>query len=164
MDADWRDLEAIKSLKHKYMRCIDRKLWDELRDVFTEGATAAYSSGKYAFTGRDAILEFLSKSMGSSRFLSSHCVHHPEIELTSPTTAKAHWALEDTVHILDAGLTLHGAALYEDEYVKGTDGKWRIQHTGYSRTWEEMFPRASIAGLKLTASLWETGGKSKIDV
>jgi hypothetical protein len=28
----------------------------------------------------------------------------------------------------------------------------------------EMFPRASIAGLKLTASLWETGGKSKIDV
>jgi hypothetical protein len=68
------------------------------------------------------------------------------------------------VHILDAGVTLHGAALYEDAYVKGADGQWRIQHTGYSRTWEEMFPRASIAGLKLTTSLWETGGKSKIDV
>jgi hypothetical protein len=91
-------------------------------------------------------------------------VHQPEIELTSPTTAKAYWALEDTVHILDAGLTIRGAALYEDAYVKGADGQWRIQHTGYSRTWEEMFPRASIAGLKLTASLWETGGKSKIDV
>jgi hypothetical protein len=102
--------------------------------------------------------------MGSPRFLSSHCVHHPEIELTSPTTARASWALEDTVHILDAGVTIHGAALYEDSYVKCADGQWRIQHTGYSRTWEEMFPRASIAGLKLTASLWETGGKSKIDV
>ena len=30
MDADWHDLEAIKRLKYKYMRCIDRKLWDEL--------------------------------------------------------------------------------------------------------------------------------------
>jgi hypothetical protein len=164
VDADWRDLEAIKRLKHKYMRCLDRKLWDELRDLFVPDATAAYSSGKYAFTGRDAILEFLTRSMGSPRFLSSHCVHQPEIELTSPTTAKAHWALEDTVHILDAGLTIRGAALYEDSYVKGADGQWRIQHTGYSRTWEEMFPRASIAGLKLTASLWETGGKSKLDV
>ena len=73
MDADWRDLEAIKSLKHRYMRCIDRKLWDDLRDVFTPDATASYSSGKYAFTGRDAILGFLTKSMGSPRFLSSHC-------------------------------------------------------------------------------------------
>jgi len=154
VDADWRDLEAIKSLKHRYMRCIDRKLWDELRDVFVPDATASYSSGKYAFTGRDAILGFLS----------SHCVHHPEIELTGPTTAKANWALEDTVHILDAGLTIRGAALYEDAYVKCADGQWRIQHTGYSRTWEEMFPRASLAGLKLTASLWETGGRSKIDV
>ena len=164
MDADWRDLEAIKRLKYRYMRCIDRKLWDELVDVFVPDATASYSSGKYAFSGRDAILEFLRKSMGSPRFLSSHTVHHPEIELTSATTAKAFWGLEDTVHILDAGLTLHGAALYEDAYRKCADGKWRIQHTGYSRTWEEMFPRASLAGLKLTASLWETGGKSKIDV
>lgn len=164
MDADWRDLEAIKRLKYKYMRCIDRKLWDELADVFVPDATASYSSGKYAFTGREAILEFLQKSMGSPRFLSSHTVHHPEIELTSPTRAKACWALEDTVLMLDHGMTLHGAALYEDEYLKCDDGKWRIQHTGYSRTWEETFPRASITGLKLTASLWETGGRSKIEV
>jgi hypothetical protein len=162
VDADWRDLEAIKRLKYKYMRCIDRKLWDELPEVFVEGATAAYSSGKYAFTGREAILDFLTKSMGSPRFLSSHTVHHPEIELTSPTTARGQWALEDTVHILDANLTIQGAALYEDEYVKGDDGQWRIQHTGYSRTWEQMSPRDP--GIKLTASLWETGGKSDIDV
>ncbi len=164
MDADWRDLEAIKRLKYKYMRCIDRKLWDELVDVFVPDATAAYSSGKYAFTGREAILDFLRKSMGSPRFLSSHTVHHPEIELTSATTARANWGLEDTVHILDANLTIQGAALYEDEYVKGDDGQWRIRHTGYSRTWEQMFQRDSLAGLKLTASLWETGGKSSIDV
>jgi hypothetical protein len=164
VDADWRDLEAVKRLKYKYMRCLDRKLWDELREVFTEDATAAYSNGKYAYTGRDAILGFLTKSMGSPRFLSSHTVHHPEIDLTSPTTATGRWALEDTVHILDAGLTIEGAALYEDRYVKGTDGQWRIQHTGYTRTWEQMFQRASLTGLKLTASLWETGGKSKLDV
>ena len=27
------EIEAIKRLKYKYMRCIDRKLWDELREV-----------------------------------------------------------------------------------------------------------------------------------
>ena len=163
MDADWRDLEAIKRLKYKYMRCIDQKLWDEVGDCFFEDSTAAYSGGKYSYDGRDAIVEFLRKSMSSEGFLSSHRVHHPEIDFQSATEATGIWALEDTVVNTDFDITIQGAAFYEDRYRKGDDGAWRIVHTGYLRTYEEIFPRQSIQGIKVTASYWKTGGQSELD-
>lgn len=156
-------IEAIKRLKYKYMRCIDRKEWEELADCFTEDATAAYSGGKYAYTGAPAILEFLSKAMGAPSFHSSHRVHHPEIELTSDTTATGTWALEDVVIESKLNFTLRGAAFYFDQYKK-VDGQWKIKHTGYERTYEEMHMRDAIPGLKLTASGWEGDGSSEIDV
>jgi hypothetical protein len=163
MEPDWKDLEAIKRCKYKYMRCLDQKLWDQVGDCFVADATASYSGGKWSYEGREAIVGFLSESMGSEQFLSSHRVHHPEIDFTSPTRARATWALEDTVIDLRFGVTIQGAAFYEDEFEKCGDGQWRLRHTGYLRTYEEIFSRASIAGLKLTASYWDTGGRSQLD-
>ncbi len=163
MDVDWRELEAVKRLKYKYMRCIDQKLWEEVGSCFTEDATAAYSGGKYSADGRDAIVEFLSRSMGSEGFLSSHRVHHPEIDFVGPNEATGIWALEDTVVNVDHGVTIQGAAFYQDRYLKGDDGLWRIAHTGYLRTYEEIFPRTSVRGMKLTASFWGTGGRSELE-
>ncbi len=162
MEAEWRDLEAIKRLKYKYMRCLDQKLWNEVGSCFTEDASAAYSGGKYSAKGRDAIVEFLRRSMSSEKFLSSHRVHHPEIDFQGPDRATGIWALEDTVVNLDHDVTIQGAAFYEDRYAKGDDGVWRIVHTGYLRTYEEIFPRGSIRGLQVTASFWETAGQSKL--
>jgi hypothetical protein len=71
--------EAIKRLKYKYLRCLDQKLWDEMVGCFTADAVAEYSGGKYSYQGRDAILDFLRRSMGAETFLSSHRCHHPEI-------------------------------------------------------------------------------------
>ncbi len=45
-------------------------------------------------------------------------------------------------------MNLRGAAFYEDRYVK-TERGWKITHTGYSRTFEEMHPATSIEGLHL---------------
>jgi len=147
------EVEAIKRLKYKYMRCIDQKLWDELAEVFTADATSSYGDGKFSFRGRDAIIDLLSKGMSAPSFPSSHHVHHPEIELTSETTAKGAWALEDTVIEKAAGWTLRGAAFYADEYVK-QNGRWQIQHTGYTRIYEESHQRKDIPSLTLTASRW----------
>jgi len=137
---DLHELEAIKRLKYRYMRCLDQKRWDEIRDCFIEDATAAYSGGKYKFDGRDAIVDFFAQAMGSAGFLSSHRVHHPEIDLTGPDTATGIWALEDVVVDVDRGITLRGAAFYTDHYVK-VGGAWKIKHTGYERTYEEVQPR-----------------------
>ena len=159
---DLVEIELIKQLKYKYMRCVDQKLWRELPECFTETATCAYSGGKYAHAGRDAICSWLENSMGADSFHSSHRVHHPEIQLTSPTTATGTWALEDTVIDTRFEITLRGAAFYEDRYVK-QDGDWKIEHTGYTRSFEEMLSRKDIPSLKLTASAWSTGGRSEID-
>jgi hypothetical protein len=164
MDIDWKDLEAIKRLKYKYMRCIDTKQWDELRECFTADAKAAYSGGKYSFDGRDAILEFLSGAMGADGFHSSHQVSQPEIDLVDADTATGTWSLQDWVVDTRFDITIRGAAFYEDEYVRGEDGRWRISRTGYQRTYEEMYPRKEFPGLKLTASRWQGDGSSEIDV
>jgi hypothetical protein len=159
--ADLVEHEAIKRLKYKYLRCLDQKRWDEMRECFTEDAVAAYSGGKYAYDGRDAILEFLRRAMGAETFLSSHRVHHPEIELRSPSEATGTWALEDVVIEEKWGVTIRGAAFYEDEYVK-RDGRWLIRRTGYKRTYEEIQSRKDVPGLRLTASWWGTGGRSEL--
>ena len=57
--------------------------------------------------------------MPAEDMLSSHQVHHPEIEpdrARPPLTAR--WALDDIVIIPSANLTLRGAAYYERRMVK----------------------------------------------
>jgi hypothetical protein len=135
-----REVEAIKRLKYRYMRGIDEKRWEQIEACFVPDATCAYSGDKYAFSGRDAIMKFLTESMARPTFLSSHRITQPEIDLTSDTTATGIWALEDYVIDEQYGLTIHGAAFYRDQYVK-VGGEWKIQHTGYTRTFEQMQSR-----------------------
>jgi len=158
---DLHELEAIKRLKYRYLRCLDQKRWDELADCFTPDARSSYGGGRYAFEGREAIMDFLRKAMGAPSFLSSHRAHHPEIELTGPDTATGVWALEDTVIETRAAITIRGAAFYTDEYVK-VDGAWKIRFTGYRRTYEEIESRRDRPGLRLTASWFETDGRSEM--
>jgi hypothetical protein len=156
--ADLVEIERIKRLKYRYMRCLDQKRWDELATCLTADAECSYSAGRYAFSGRERILAFLRQAMDRPSFLSSHRVHQPEIRLASPSTASGVWAMEDWVVDTERNVTIHGAAFYADEYVK-VEGAWRIRRTGYERTFEEVIPRA---GVRLTASWWETGGRSTL--
>lgn len=131
------DLEAIRQLKYRYFRALDCKDWDALGRTLTDDATTAYDSGRYAFAGREAILDFLRGALGSPRVVSMHHGHHPEIEFTGADSARGTWYLEDKVLFLDANTVLRGAAFYNDEYVR-IDGKWKIRATGYERTFEEV--------------------------
>jgi hypothetical protein len=158
---DLVEIELIKRLKYRYLRCLDQKLWDEIETCFTPDATARYGGGLYEFAGRAAIMEFLRTSMGATTMLSSHRCHHPEIDLTGPETAVGVWALEDVVILTDLGINVQGAAFYTDDYVK-VAGSWLIAHTGYQRTYEELLPRAQLEGLRITADWWATGGRSTL--
>ncbi|MEJ7584099.1 MAG: nuclear transport factor 2 family protein [Acidimicrobiales bacterium] len=155
------EVERIKRLKYAYLRCLDQKRYDELRSLLTDDATASYGGGRHAYDGADAIVAFIVDAMGDPAVHSSHRCHHPEIDLVSAQTATGTWALEDTVIDTRFDVTIQGAAFYEDRYQKA-DGHWLISHTGYRRTFEEIFPRASIEGLRLTASWWFTDGRSEL--
>ena len=154
-------IHDIQRLKHRYLRCLDEKGWDEIATCFTDDATASYGGGAVELAGKEAILGFLTESMGSTGMLTSHRCTQPEIDLTGPDSATGTWALEDVVIHQDFGLTIHGASFYRDRYVR-IDGTWYIEHTGYKRTYEEMWPRASLEGLRITADFWATGGRSKL--
>jgi bile-acid 7alpha-dehydratase len=143
-------IEAIKQLKYKYFRCLDSKRWSELAECFVPDATAAYDGGKYAFSGRDAILAFLETALGPATMITLHQGHHPEITLTSPTTATGIWYLEDEVIDARRNTGLRGAAFYRDEYVK-VGGAWKLVSTGYERTFEEVWNRGDVPSLKLTS-------------
>ena len=67
---DLVEIELIKRLKYKYLRCLDQKLWDEIETCFIPEATARYGGGLYEFEGRDAIMAFLRSSMGTKTMLS----------------------------------------------------------------------------------------------
>jgi hypothetical protein len=137
------EIEAIKQLKYRYFRCLDRKDWAGLAETLSEDATSAYDSGKYAFSGREAILKFLRDALGSPKVVSRHQGHHPEIELTGPTSARGVWYLEDYVIFGDNNRALSGAGFYTDEYVK-LGGQWKIRSTGYERTYEQVERRDTI--------------------
>ena len=163
--ADLVEIHAIERLKYAYLRCLDQKLWDDLEQLFTEDATASYGGGAAVFENRAGIMDFLRTAMGSNSMLTSHKCHHPEIDLTGPDTAKGVWALEDVVVLSGedgkGGVTIRGAAFYSDEYVK-VDGQWRIKHTGYKRTYEEIQSRDGVPGLRLTADWFATDGRSSL--
>jgi hypothetical protein len=65
-----------------------------------------------------------------------HQVHAPEVELTSATTARGTWALNDIVRLLPA-LTLNGSGHYHETYEK-SDGQWRIKTSKLTRLREDI--------------------------
>jgi hypothetical protein len=150
---DLQELEAIKRLKYRYLRCLDQKRWDELADCFTADAGVAYGDGKYTFRGRDQIMQFLRSALGSPTKITAHRCHQPEIDLLSATAAKATWALDDVVIDTVNQITLRGSAFYDDEYVK-EGGMWKISFTGYRRLYEEVESRQDTPSLTLTANWW----------
>lgn len=154
------DLEEIRAVKYRYLRCLDQKDWQGLAATLAPDATAAYSGGKYSYDGRDEIMAFIEGSMGREQFHSSHRAHHPEIALAGDS-ATGVWALEDIVVDLEWDFVLLGAAFYDDSYER-RDGQWLITRTSYRRSFEMVFPASSVEGMRLTASWWGTGGASTL--
>jgi len=128
------DIEAIKKLKAKYWRCIDKKLWDELEDCFVEDAVADYGKN-LNFQGRKAIIQFLKDNLGSDSVITVHQGHNPEIEITSDTTSRGIWALHDYL-VFQPNITINGWGHYEDAYVK-QNGEWKKKSIKETRLREE---------------------------
>ena len=159
---DLVEIRRIEELKYRYVRCLDLKLWDDIVTLFTDEATASFGGGAVNLDGRAAILDFYRKTMSSEAMLTSHKVHQPEIRLAADRAeATGTWALDDVVVHGEYGVTIRGAAFYDDRYVL-RDNQWLIASTGYKRVYEEMYPRASVAGLETTAEYWATEGRSRL--
>ncbi|MEV4234758.1 MULTISPECIES: nuclear transport factor 2 family protein [unclassified Nocardia] len=149
MDQD--AVSAISRLKFRYLRTLDTKSWDEFADTMVPEATATYSE-YLSFESRDAFLAFMRNTLGP-HVITEHRCDHPEIDVDGDT-ATGTWYLADTVLIPAHNMLLRGAAFYTDRYVRCTDGRWRIAHTGYERTYEVVLSLSDLPSLRLTSSRW----------
>ncbi|MET7278252.1 nuclear transport factor 2 family protein [Kribbella sp. NPDC005582] len=146
--AQLNDLEAIKQLKARYCRLLDTKQWGAWRQVFTDDFVSDTSeAGGKVVKGGDAFVAYVRQQIGQPSQTTVHQVQAPEITLTSATTAKGIWALEDTVDLTPA-VGMHGAGHYHETYVK-IDGQWRIKSSKLTRLRQEIItPATSIPDLK----------------
>jgi hypothetical protein len=150
-----RSLEEIRQVKYCYLRCTDLKLWDEIGEVFTDDATLDHGTIAYGkpleIIGRSEIVAFFRAKLGPDT-LTTHAAGQPEITVDGET-ATGVWSLRDTVLATRHRMLITGAAFHQDRYKRGTDGRWRIAHTGYVRTYEAMVSLDDLPSFKIITAL-----------
>jgi SnoaL-like domain len=142
-------MEDLRRLKYRYLRTLDLKLWEEFGATLTADVQASYGP-QLRFDGRDAVVSFMRDSLGPE-VITVHQCHHPELSI-SGGEATGRWYLEDKVIITAHRMLLTGAAFYDDTYLRGDDGVWRISRTGYVRSYEAVQSLDDTPSWKLTAN------------
>ncbi|WP_182358934.1 nuclear transport factor 2 family protein [Tomitella gaofuii] len=156
-------LLAVEEIKRTFagrLRCMDTKNWDGYASFHTDdvvsdswrsqGAAqpssgsdaAADGNGAAPVTGGAALTEAIRATLDGERPVTSvHHAHTPEIELTSDTTARGVWAMEDRLWWTRPGSGsadedteewLHGYGHYHEEYRK-VGGRWLISYRALTR-------------------------------
>jgi uncharacterized protein (TIGR02246 family) len=127
-------IEAIKRLKARYFRHMDRKDWDAWGQVFAEDAVLEVPEVDMVLTGREAIVASVSGSLVGTQTV--HHGHMPEIEITGPDAATGTWAMADYVEWPrpEGGdrVGLMGYGHYVEAYTRA-DGEWRIARSRLER-------------------------------
>jgi len=142
------DIEAIRRLRHKYFRCLDGKLWDEIAECFAEDVRTSYFNGEIKTNGRDELLNFFRAGL-TDALLALHHGHHPEIEITSESAAKGMWCLYNYLIDKEHNRGQRIGGVYRDEYVK-EKGQWKIKSIVCNQLFQENWDRQDMPSLQLT--------------
>jgi hypothetical protein len=130
-------IEDIKRLMARRVRAMDSKDWalydtchaaDATLDSFGTLPDKHKPAGSIA-RGKDQILAMIRKVVdGKVKLTSVHHAHMPEIEITSATTARGIWAMEDLLWWQNGEETEHlrGFGHYHETYEK-IAGEWLIK-------------------------------------
>ncbi|OBH07919.1 DUF4440 domain-containing protein [Mycobacterium sp. E2699] len=130
-------IEAIKQLKARYCRYLDAKDWSAWRSLFTDDFLSDTSeAGGKVIVGADDFVAFTRRGIGRPAQATAHQVHAPEIELTSATTARGVWALQDVVRF-GPGVSLVGYGHYHETY-QNIAGQWLIKSSKLTRLREDI--------------------------
>lgn len=138
-------VEEIKRLKYRYLRACDRKEPDAFRECFVaDGAVLDYGEAIGQFRNADgirAVFEAIALKQvdGAYVVFDMHHAVHPDIRVTSSTTAEGEWSLRFRQVDTQRGTQSVGAIEYSDSYVV-EDGQWRIQRCEVRELWTMTSP------------------------
>jgi hypothetical protein len=129
------EIEQIKQLKARYFRLLDTKQWHEFRELFADDLVFrhdASGSNSRPLEGAKGFVEYVSvRALPSAA--TAHHGHMPEIEITSPTTARGIWAMFDWVDDAEHARAFKGYGHYHEDYEKDAAGRWRIKSLQLTR-------------------------------
>jgi SnoaL-like domain len=149
------EIEEIRQVKHRYLRYVDLKLWDEIGDTLTEDAmldTGTSAFGKLsAITGRAEIVAFFRARLGPG-MLTGHTATQPEITVDGDI-ATGIWSHMETVLATRHRIATASTGYCEERYERGADARWRIARTSYVRTYEVMASLDDLPSFKIIAAL-----------
>jgi SnoaL-like domain len=124
-------IEEIKQVKARYFRCMDTKDWAGFEAVFTPDASADYTpassaSSDWKAAGAANVVALVRGVVEHA--VSIHHGHMAEVEITSPNTARAIFAMEDLIFWPEGSRykTMHGWGHYHETFEK-VGGKWLIK-------------------------------------
>jgi ketosteroid isomerase-like protein len=134
--SNFEDIEAIKILRSRYFRSMDMGDYDTFRSLLAEDLVTDLKGSNYHFhfDNRDDFVEAVANALNANS-AAHHVAHHPEITLTSPTTAEGIWYLQDWALDVPSRTVCSGTAIIKDKYQK-IDGQWKIVHYQYRRILE----------------------------
>ena len=137
-------VEEIKRLKARYFRCMDTKNWDGFQAVFAADAsldTTEEAPGSEVVHGRENIRQFVERSVGA--VVTVHHGHMPEIEITSSTTARGVWAMQDFLLVPEGSplgiKSMTGYGHYTETY-ELVDSEWLIKTLVLTRLRRDIEP------------------------
>jgi len=144
-------IEEIKRLFARRIRAMDTKDWalydtchapDATLNSFSSDLPEEDRPPNSIVRGKAQILAAIKKTVdGKVKLTTVHHAHTPEIDITSPTTAKGIWAMEDLLWWQngDKEEHLHGWGHYRETYEK-IDGAWFIKSRVLTRLRVESTP------------------------
>lgn len=152
-----KDREAIENLISVYGYYLDKNLWDQLTDLFTEDGTIEISQ-RGVYVGKKRIresLELYGPQGLPHGYLHNHIQLQPVIHIAA--NGKTAWSRHRAVSQLGSlgkdGLT-HGG-VYENEYRK-ENGVWKISNDHVYTTFFAVYGKGLIAGARGAAMPSET--------
>lgn len=132
------ELDSLRVLKARYFRHLDAQDWPALRRLFTDEVEIDVSGdGGGVVRDPDEFVGAVRVALDGAR--SVHHGHMPELELTSDTTARGVWAMEDRIWFPEGSPVghLHGFGHYHETYRK-LAGVWRIETMRLTRLRREL--------------------------
>lgn len=118
------DMNQIERLQRTYGYFVDKSQWTQLAELFSDDATLEIG-GKGVFIGKPRVLEYMQTAFGPDGAKEGMLANHMQFQ-SIPDIApdgKTGW-IRSRAYVMSLGGW--GLPLYENEYKKGADGKWRI--------------------------------------